>query len=76
MREVGFHSITECHRLSMHRVPSGVLSVLTGPGATTGKELVSHPLVRKVDITVTDRISIIRHGFKRIYRQVRLQDVL
>jgi acyl-CoA reductase-like NAD-dependent aldehyde dehydrogenase len=33
-------------------VPDGVLSVLPGPGATTGKELVSHPLVRKVDITV------------------------
>ncbi|KAH9056365.1 aldehyde dehydrogenase domain-containing protein [Lactarius vividus] len=32
-------------------VPSGVLSVLPGPGASTGKELVSHPLVRKVDIT-------------------------
>ncbi|KAI9457959.1 aldehyde dehydrogenase [Lactarius psammicola] len=32
-------------------VPSGVLSVLPGPGVTTGKELVSHPLVRKVDIT-------------------------
>ncbi|KAF8489457.1 aldehyde dehydrogenase [Russula emetica] len=26
-------------------VPSGVLSVLPGPGATTGKELVSHPLI-------------------------------
>jgi len=25
--------------------------VLPGPGATTGKELVSHPLIRKVDIT-------------------------
>ncbi|KAI0265796.1 aldehyde dehydrogenase, partial [Gloeopeniophorella convolvens] len=32
-------------------VPSGVLSVLPGPGATTGKELISHPLLRKVDIT-------------------------
>ncbi|KAF8467109.1 aldehyde dehydrogenase [Russula ochroleuca] len=32
-------------------VPSGVLSVLPGPGATTGKELASHPLIRKVDIT-------------------------
>ncbi|KAF8269073.1 Aldehyde/histidinol dehydrogenase [Lactarius quietus] len=30
---------------------TGVLSVLPGPGATTGKELVSHPLVRKVDVT-------------------------
>jgi hypothetical protein len=41
-------------RLSSRRkVPSGVLSVLPGPGATTGKELVSHPLIRKVDITVS-----------------------
>ncbi|KAH8993846.1 Aldehyde/histidinol dehydrogenase [Lactarius hatsudake] len=32
-------------------VPSGVLSVLPGPGVSTGKELVSHPLIRKVDIT-------------------------
>ncbi|KAI0249940.1 Aldehyde/histidinol dehydrogenase [Lactifluus subvellereus] len=31
--------------------PSGILSVLPVPGSTTGKELVSHPLVRKVDIT-------------------------
>ncbi|KAI0306826.1 Aldehyde/histidinol dehydrogenase [Multifurca ochricompacta] len=38
-------------------VPSGVLSVLPGPGATTGKDLVSHPLVRKVDITVTNMVS-------------------
>jgi hypothetical protein len=39
------------------QVPSGVLSVLPGPGATTGKELVSHPLIRKVDITVAYRIG-------------------
>lgn len=32
-------------------VPDGVLSVLPGYGATTGKALVSHPLVRKVDVT-------------------------
>ncbi|KAH9984124.1 aldehyde dehydrogenase domain-containing protein [Russula vinacea] len=32
-------------------VPSGVLSVLPGPGATTGRDIVSHPLIRKVDIT-------------------------
>ncbi|KAJ5715542.1 Aldehyde dehydrogenase C-terminal [Penicillium malachiteum] len=32
-------------------IPAGVLSVLSGYGATTGKALVSHPLVRKVDIT-------------------------
>lgn len=32
-------------------IPTGVLSVLPGYGATTGKALVSHPLVRKVDVT-------------------------
>ncbi|KAI0050240.1 aldehyde dehydrogenase [Auriscalpium vulgare] len=32
-------------------VPRGVFSVLPGFGATTGKDLASHPLVRKVDIT-------------------------
>lgn len=32
-------------------LPKGVLSVLPGYGATTGKVLVSHPLVRKVDVT-------------------------
>ncbi|KAI9452581.1 aldehyde dehydrogenase [Russula earlei] len=32
-------------------IPGGVLSVLPGPGATTGQELVSHPLIEKVDIT-------------------------
>jgi acyl-CoA reductase-like NAD-dependent aldehyde dehydrogenase len=56
MREVGstFISNLEYARLSSRRkVPSGVLSVLSGPGATTGKELVSHPLIRKVDITVS-----------------------
>ena len=56
MREVGhpFISNLEYTRLSSRRkVPSGVLSVLPGPGATTGKELVSHPLIRKVDITVS-----------------------
>lgn len=37
----------------LHRagIPAGVLSVLPGFGATTGKALVSHPLVRKVDVT-------------------------
>ncbi|KAJ5771581.1 Aldehyde dehydrogenase C-terminal [Penicillium odoratum] len=37
----------------LHRagIPSGVLSVLPGYGMTTGKALVSHSLVRKVDIT-------------------------
>ncbi|KAJ6134453.1 hypothetical protein N7523_000775 [Penicillium sp. IBT 18751x] len=32
-------------------LPAGVLSVLPGIGAMTGSALVSHPLVRKVDIT-------------------------
>lgn len=32
-------------------VPEGVFSVLPGYGATTGQALVSHPLVRKVDVT-------------------------
>ncbi|KAF3391579.1 NAD/NADP-dependent betaine aldehyde dehydrogenase [Penicillium rolfsii] len=32
-------------------IPPGVFSVLPGYGATTGKALVSHPLVRKVDVT-------------------------
>ncbi|KAJ4381951.1 hypothetical protein N0V85_008629 [Neurospora sp. IMI 360204] len=32
-------------------LPDGVLSVLPGYGATTGKALVEHPLVKKVDVT-------------------------
>lgn len=32
-------------------VPDGVFTVLPGYGATTGKFLVEHPLVRKVDVT-------------------------
>jgi acyl-CoA reductase-like NAD-dependent aldehyde dehydrogenase len=32
-------------------IPDGVLSVLPGYGAVTGKALVSHPWVRKVDVT-------------------------
>lgn len=32
-------------------LPDGVFSVLPGHGATTGKALVSHPLVKKVDVT-------------------------
>ena len=32
-------------------LPDGVLSVLPGLGITTGKALVEHPLVRKVDVT-------------------------
>ncbi len=34
------------------QVPSGVLSVLPGPGREVGAALASHPLVIKVDITV------------------------
>jgi acyl-CoA reductase-like NAD-dependent aldehyde dehydrogenase len=53
-----FHTQPRVCRLSPRRkVPSGVLSVLPGPGATTGKELVSHPLIRKVDITVSSRCA-------------------
>jgi hypothetical protein len=55
------------------KVPGGVLSVLPGPGATTGKELVSHPLIRKVDITVTYIVFVIWHASKRISRQVLKQ---
>jgi hypothetical protein len=57
--------ITDRRCLTIHRVPSGVLSVLPGPGATIGKELVSHPLIRKVDITVINLVLIIWHGYKR-----------
>lgn len=32
-------------------LPDGVFSVLPGYGATTGRALVSHPLVKKVDVT-------------------------
>ncbi|CAM1508654.1 Fc.00g055020.m01.CDS01 [Cosmosporella sp. VM-42] len=32
-------------------LPDGVFNVLTGHGNTTGRALVSHPLVRKVDVT-------------------------
>ena len=34
-------------------VPPGVLQVLPGPGITTGMDLVSNPLIKKVDITVS-----------------------
>jgi delta 1-pyrroline-5-carboxylate dehydrogenase len=54
-------------------VPSGVLSVLPGPGITTGKELVSHPLIRKVDITVALTVSTIWHDSERILRQALIQ---
>lgn len=32
-------------------LPDGVFSVLTGDGMTTGKALVEHPLIKKVDVT-------------------------
>jgi len=32
-------------------VPDGVFNVVTGDGITTGKALVSHPLIKKVDVT-------------------------
>ncbi|KIW00160.1 hypothetical protein, variant [Verruconis gallopava] len=32
-------------------VPDGVFNVVTGYGATVGKALVSHPLVKKIDVT-------------------------
>lgn len=32
-------------------MPDGVLSILPGIGITTGAALVSHPLVKKVDLT-------------------------
>lgn len=32
-------------------VPDGVFNVLPGDGPTTGKALVSHPLIKKVDVT-------------------------
>ncbi|HEY4410891.1 MAG TPA: aldehyde dehydrogenase family protein [Acidimicrobiia bacterium] len=31
--------------------PTGLLSVVTGPGATVGRRLLEHPLVRKVSLT-------------------------
>jgi len=31
--------------------PSGLLSVVTGPGSTVGRRLLEHPLVRKVSLT-------------------------
>lgn len=42
------------HMLTWMIVPAGVLSVLPGYGASTGKELVSNSLIRKVDITVRE----------------------
>lgn len=42
----------ERNMLSLFLVPDGVLSVLPGYGHTVGKDIASHPLVKKVDITV------------------------
>ncbi|OTA65737.1 aldehyde dehydrogenase [Hypoxylon sp. EC38] len=39
------------HILKNAGIPDGVFSVLPGYGAITGKALVQHPLVRKVDVT-------------------------
>ncbi|KAG9317385.1 Aldehyde/histidinol dehydrogenase [Chiua virens] len=39
-------------------VPDGIFTVLPGHGHTTGKQLASHPLVRKVDVTVSNRASL------------------
>ncbi|KAG2060133.1 aldehyde dehydrogenase [Suillus hirtellus] len=36
-------------------LPDGVLTILPGYGHTTGKQLATHPLVRKVDITAGTR---------------------
>jgi acyl-CoA reductase-like NAD-dependent aldehyde dehydrogenase len=33
-------------------VPNGVFNVITGYGVGTGKKLVEHPLVAKIDVTV------------------------
>jgi len=38
-------------------VPDGVFTVLPGHGPTTGKQLASHPLVQKVDITVSSHTT-------------------
>ncbi len=75
MREVRRIHIPPLEYISICvQVPSGVLSVLPGPGATTGKELVSHPLIRKVDVTVAHVVLIAWHDSKRISRQVLIQD--
>jgi acyl-CoA reductase-like NAD-dependent aldehyde dehydrogenase len=54
-------------------VPPGVLSVLPGYGAITGKEIVSNALIRKVDITVSHiirdpRVRIL-NGWDRLGRR-------
>ncbi|KAF8450611.1 aldehyde dehydrogenase domain-containing protein [Boletus edulis BED1] len=45
-------SLLEFSKLTQEAgVPDGVFTVLPGYGHTTGKQIASHPLVRKVDIT-------------------------
>ncbi len=39
-------------------VPQGVVSILPGPGAALGKELVTHPLVAKVSFTGSTEIGM------------------
>jgi acyl-CoA reductase-like NAD-dependent aldehyde dehydrogenase len=60
--------------LTVAKVPDGVFNVLPGYGITTGKALVEHPLVKKVDITVSSnlllKVSISDGGD----RAVQLQD--
>jgi len=36
----------------LHTVPPDVLNVLPGAGPEMGKEIVTHPAIRKVDVTV------------------------
>jgi acyl-CoA reductase-like NAD-dependent aldehyde dehydrogenase len=36
----------------LHTVPPDVLNVLPGAGPEMGKEIVTHPATRKVDVTV------------------------
>ena len=49
-------------------MPDGVFNVVTGYGTTTGKSLVEHPLVDKIDITVgpgcADKDFVIIDGSK------------
>ena len=49
-------------------MPDGVFTVLPGHGRTTGKQLASHPLVRKVDITVSSHSSL-----SFLYRQLSFE---
>lgn len=38
-------------------LPPGTLNVVTGTGATTGQELISHPLVAKISFTGSERVG-------------------